>query len=737
MSESGNSANNRDPLASIDPSQSNTDQSNTGQPNKGQPNKGVLPGLEGVILQRGGEELRLQKVKDRLTICLKSADALPTLIARWQPQQARNITPQQSYAYGAIVECQLQASQLDNALTALRSAEGVVYASHVYQLEASPGTYVYLANELTVQFAPGVAIAQVEATATAFGIIRTHTLGSPVGGINNDSSTTYCFKLGPAARQNPLKIANELARLPQVLLAEPNIIMAIASLYRPTDTRYPEQWHLYHRGGPNLAAGAHVSAEKAWDITRGSRSVTIAVADDGFDLAHLDLQGPGKIVAPRDLKNKDELPTPSQNENHGTAVAGVALAEETGQGIVGIAPGCSLMPIQTTGYLDDRSIEQLFDWAIDRDADVISCSWSPASIYFPLSRRISAAINKAATKGRGGKGCIVVFSAGNANRPVEGKVEESGWPQNLLRGMTRWLSGFAIHPDVITVSACTSLNRKAAYSNWGRHISVAAPSNNAPPSMALSTGMFDTGPPIQTALPGRSVLTSDRTGSAGYTADDYTGFGGTSSACPLVAGVVGLMLSANPDLSARDVKQILQRTADKIIDKTPDPQLGKSHGSYDRNGHSYWFGYGKVNAYKAVKAAKERSQRDRALHQTISARNRTAFSIPDDDPRGVFSPIAIEQSGTLQDIKVYIQAEHEFLSDVSFTLIAPQGQRVLLQARTLGRQTRLQRTYSFVSTPTLRRLLEIAVKGRWQLQAIDHVPSSIGRLNQWELVIGI
>jgi len=732
MSESKNSTNDQDPLAPIAPNQPNTGQPNTGQPNTGQPNKGVLPGLEGVILQRGGEELRLEKVKDRLTICLKSVDALPALADQWQPQQTQTITPQQSYTYKAIVEWQIQAARLDDALAALRSAEGVVYASHVYQLEASPGTYVYLANELTVQFVQGVAIAQIESIAATVGIIRTHAL-DPL----NQNSNTYCFKVGPAARQNPLKIANELARLPQVLLAEPNIIMAIAPLYRPTDTRYPEQWHLYHRGGPNLAPSSHVSAEKAWDITRGSRSITIAITDDGFDLAHLDLQGPGKIVAPRDLKNKDDLPTPSQNENHGTAVAGVALAEETGQGVVGIAPGCSLMPIQTTGYLDDRSIEQLFDWAIDRGADVISCSWSPASIYFPLSRRISSAINKAATKGRGGKGCVVVFSAGNANRPVEGKVEESGWPQNLLRGMTNWLSGFAIHPDVITVSACTSLNRKAAYSNWGRHISVTAPSNNAPPSMALSAGTFDTGPPIRTALPGRVVLTSDRTGSAGYTVDDYTGFGGTSSACPLVAGVVGLMLSVNPDLSARDIKQILQSTTDKIIDKTPDPQLGQSYGSYDRNGHSYWFGYGKVNAHQAVKAAKEYSERDRALHQTISARNRTAFPIPDDDPRGVFSPVTIDQSGTLQDIKVYIQAEHEFLSDVSFTLIAPQGQKVLVQARTLGRQTRLQRTYSFVSTPALRRLLKVEVKGRWQLQVIDHVPSSVGRLNRWKLVIGI
>ncbi|MGD1895720.1 MAG: S8 family serine peptidase [Phormidesmis sp.] len=697
-------------------------------------NKGVLPGLEGVILQRGGEELKLKKIRDRLTLCLRTAKVLSRLVEQWTPQRSRNITPQgvqspEDQAQEIVVEWQIQASRLDDVLAQLRTSEAVIYASHVYQLEASPGTYAYVANQLTVQFVPSLTVTKVDAIAHALGLIRTHALG--------DDSNTYCFKVGPTARQNPLKFANAIIRKPEVLMAEPNIIMAIAPLYRPEDDRYPDQWHLYHRGGPSLAANSHVFAEKAWDLTRGSRSVTIAITDDGFDLAHPDLQGAGKIVAPRDLKNKDTLPTPIGNENHGTAVAGVAVAEETGKGIVGIAPGCSLMPIQTTGYLDDTSIEQLFDWAINQGADVISCSWSPASVYFPLSRRMSRAVNKAATKGREGKGCVVLFSAGNANRPVEGKVQEAGWPKNILGGLTSWLSGFAIHPDVITVSACTSLNRKAAYSNWGRHISVAAPSNNAPPSMALSSGTFDTGPPIRTNLPGRVVITSDRTGPDGYTPSDYTGFGGTSSACPLVAGIVGLMLSANPDLTAREVKQLLQGTTDKIIDKNPDPQLGQSYGSYDRNGHSFWFGYGKVNAYEAVKAAVQKSERDRTLHNTLSAHNHTAFPIPDDDPRGIFSPVTLSGSGKLQDIKVYIQAEHEFLSDVSFTLLSPKGQKILIQGRTLGRQTRLQRTYSFVSTPALRRLLQTEVKGRWQLQVIDHVPGSVGRLKRWELIVGV
>ncbi|MEM8502915.1 MAG: S8 family serine peptidase [Cyanobacteria bacterium P01_D01_bin.1] len=715
---------------------------------------GVLPGQEGVILQRGGEELLVRKVIDRLTFCWSfemvngTADtgAISELSARWRPQRVTNITPdaelrassRQANSDGQVewlLEWQLEADQLEDALADLRALDAIVYASHVYEPIVSPKSYVYLGNQLTVQFMAGVPIEQIETMAQSVGIIRLQSIPG--------EGNTHSFRVGPKARQNPLKIANQLKRHQQVLLAEPNIIMAIAPLYRPTDDRYPEQWYLNHRGGRNLATGSHVSAEKAWDITRGSRSITIAIADDAFDLTHPDLQGAGKIVAPKDFKNRDGLPTPAigQNENHGTAVAGVALAEETGQGIVGIAPGCSLMPIQTTGYLDDVSIERLFDWAIEQGADVISCSWSPASTYFALSRRISQAIKKAATKGRNGKGCVVLFSAGNANRPVDGQIEEMGWPKNVLRGLTKWLSGFAVHPDVITVSACTSLNRKSAYSNWGRDVSVAAPSNNAPPSMSLSIGRFDTGPLIKSALPGRVVLTSDRTGDQGYTPNDFTGFGGTSSACPLVAGVVGLMLSANPDLTAREVKQILQRTADKIIDKQPDPQLNQKHGTYNSRGHSLWFGYGKVNAFEAVKEAQAQGlsgpSSRRALQATVDAQNEIAFSIPDDDPRGVFSPVTIRESGALQDIKIYIQAEHEFLSDLSFTLIAPNDQKVLIQGRTLGRQTRLQRTYSLVSTPALRQLLNAPTAGSWRLQVIDHVPGSVGQLKKWSLTLGI
>jgi subtilisin family serine protease len=688
--------------------------------------KGVTPGQEGVILQRGGEELRLSKVADRFTTRLTAPTELAKLETLLQPLAVKPV------AQGQLVEWQVPPQRLELALQSARQSDQVLFASHVYQLQVSPRSRFYLLEQITVQFMPSLGIRDVDAIATELGLVRDQALAA----VEN----AYVFRVTSAATENPIKLANRLVRRPQVLLAEPNIVVQMAPLYRPKDPLYAQQWHLHHQGGQGLASQSHIDIEKAWDITRGSRSVVIAVTDDAFDLNHPDLQGIGKIVAPRDLKHRDSLPIPTEQfENHGTAVAGLALAEETGSGIVGVAPGCSFMPIQTTGYLDDDSIDTLFNWAIEQGAAVISCSWSPATEYFPLSFRQSNAITRAATQGRNGKGCVVVFSAGNANRPTQGQIEERGWPRNILRGLTNWLSGFAVHPDVITVAAITSLNRKAFYSNWGNDIAIAAPSNNAPPNMSLpEVGTVETGPPLNTKFEGLGMVTCDRTGSSGYGSSDYTtSFGGTSSACPVVAGVAGLVLSANPDLEAWEVKQILQETADKIVDTNPDPQLNVSYGTYNNKGHSLWFGYGKVNAYKAVKAAQARHLTTRQLSRTITAKSDVTLRIPDDAPNGQRSALDIAESGRLQDIQVYLEIEHEFLSDVSITLISPQSQSILLQGRTLGSQTQLQKTYTLTTTPALRLLLNQSVRGRWQLQVADHAPENIGQLKQWQLVLGV
>lgn len=689
------------------------------------PDAGVLPDQEGAILQRGGEELAIEKVGDRFTVRPVAGRSLTALV------QALGA---EAYPVPSLdlVVLQVRADQLEQAMAIARDSDAVEFASHVYQLHDSPETYVYLTDELTVQFADNTGLETIRAIVREAGLKAVQ----PVVGVPQ----TYVFQVTQQSGMNAIKLANRLMRRSDVLTAEPNVVIREQKLYRPRDPEYARQWYLYNTGGAQVDPTAHVSVEPAWDVTRGIRSVVVAITDDGFDLNHPDFQGKGKVVAPQDFKNQDALPLPeASQENHGTACAGVAIAEENNTGIVGVAPGCAFMPVRTTGFLDDRAIEALFAWVVDKGAAVVSCSWGPSAVYFSLSLRQRAALTRAATQGRGGKGCVIVFAAGNANRPVSGTVNEQSWPRDVLKGPTNWLNGFAVHPDVIAVSACTSLGKKAAYSNWGDAISVCAPSNNAPPGVWLpQTGYIYTAPAVQGALPGQGVFTSDRLGAAGYSPNAFAdNFGGTSSACPVVAGVAALVLSVNPFLKAQEVKQILQETADKIMDTNPDPQLGNRKGVYTANGHSPWFGYGKVNAGRAVQVARSRLPVAIAPSRWVQGQNSTPMAIPDFNAQGATSLIRITDVQPVQDIRITVEVEHEFMGDLELYLVPPQGNLVMLQSRTLGRLTRLQTTYTLQTTPLLRDLLGQSARGNWQLRLIDGAPLHTGQLKSWLLNLGV
>jgi subtilisin family serine protease len=678
-----------------------------------------------LVLQRGGEEINLEKLDDRFTVSVKSGGNVPAVAQR----AAAQVSPG---APNQLTELQVEPGQRDQAMREVRRSGLVNYASHVYQMQDDPTSKLYLTNQITIQFGATITPAAIAQIATESGLRQV----KPIAGVPN----AYVFELTSTSTENPIKLTNRLVHRPEILLAEPNIVVPSQSHYRPTDSMYPKQWHLNHSGGFDLAAGSHIGAEQAWNVTRGSRAIVVAVMDDGMDLNHPDFQGMGKIVAPRDFKGRDFVPTPEDgNDNHGTACAGVAIAEENGVGCVGVAPGCALMPIRTTGFLDDQTIEDLFDWAVTKGAAVISCSWGPSAVYYPLSLRQKAALTQAATKGRDGKGCVILFAAGNANRPTNGPVIESGWPQNAISGETKWLGGFTAHPNVITVSACTSLNRKAAYSNWGAEVSICGPSNNAPPGVGLpNLGYIATPPEVTQDMPGLGIITTDRVGDAGYSASNYANdFGGTSSATPLVAGLAGLVLSANPNLTAQEVRQILEQTADKIVDRNPDQQFGLESGTYEVNGRCDWFGYGKVNAAKAVAAAVQKRAASMTRPRSVQSVNTQGLSIPDGSPQGIASSISIGDSGTVQDLQVSLDIDHGYLGDLEIRVVAPNGRSALLQGRTLGRRTKLQVVYTIATTPTLQRLLGGPSQGRWQLQIVDAVPQDAGTLNWWKLSLGI
>ena len=197
---------------------------------------------------------------------------------------------------------------------------------------------------------------------------------------------------------------------------------------------------------------------------------------------------------------------------------------------------------------------------------------------------------------------------------------------------------------------------------------------------------------------------------------------------PWWPGVAALVLSANPDLTAVEVKEILETTADKIEDPDADPQLGLSLGTYDENGHSQWFGYGKVNAFRAVTEAVRRRGGDDL--QTFRAAAEPTTEIPDNDPAGVESTLTFDDAATISSVQVVVDITHTYRGDLFLTLTAPSGTEVVLHDRSGGRAANLRRTFDGATTQGLSLLAGQELAGDWTLQVQDLAPADIGRLNQ-------
>ena len=347
------------------------------------------------------------------------------------------------------------------------------------------------------------------------------------------------------------------------------------------------QWHLKQTVVNGLTINQHVDAEAAWKISKG-KNITIAVLDDGVDEKHEEFKG--KIVAPRDtIHNMNDGNPKHIADRHGTACAGVACAGGKKKAW-GVAPQAKLMPIRL-GSIGSVSEAKAFKWAADNGADVISCSWGPMDGAWwnpndPLHTSLAkipdsakAAIDYAIKKGRGGKGCVITWAAGNGNEDV--KYDE-----------------YASYDKVIAVAACNDQGKRSVYSDFGEAVWCCFPSND------FDMPAFNHPRPL---TPG--IWTTDRSGRRGYNsggfnaehligdeAGNYTAtFGGTSSACPGVAGIAALMLAVNPDLTWDQVKEIMKNSCDRIDEK---------FGNYDSNGHSPFYGYGRLNAHRAVLNAK-------------------------------------------------------------------------------------------------------------------------------------
>ncbi len=352
----------------------------------------------------------------------------------------------------------------------------------------------------------------------------------------------------------------------------------------PNDTYFPYQITCHNTGqtlpnGHSGSADADIDAPEAWEITKGSPDIIVAVFDKGVTSNHPDLPNTRQVrLNGSNFGSGDPNdPSPTGNNNHGNACAGVIAATmDNNEGIAGIAPNCKIMPLRWDGASSDTELADGIYFAVNNGANIISCSWGSTDPYY-TSDAIYDAINTAIAQN-----VTVIFAAGN-----DGYV---AFPAN------------ANIANLITVGASDRYDMKAYYSAVSPEIDLVAPSHRAYSSQ-ISGETFemysidipgDTGyNPIPYGMDALVPGTTNPSSGTNYLA--YTGcFGGTSHSCPVVAGVAALMLSVNPYLSPAEVFEILKETSDTV-------------GGYTYvNGKCNEMGYGRVNAYAAVKEANSR-----------------------------------------------------------------------------------------------------------------------------------
>jgi subtilisin family serine protease/subtilisin-like proprotein convertase family protein len=670
---------------------------------------------------QGGRKIEVQK--DNAAITIQAAS--PTDARMAAERAGVELGTAESVAPG-LVRATVPETAREQTVDAMRARDNVVH--HVYRDKQSGDSEYLITESFFIKFKPETPENRILEYLSAKHLLVEREMGDK----------TYLVRVTDETGSNPIRTANAAADEADVEYAEPNIIRPLTKFaFIPPDDLFPRQWHLHapENASPDLVAGAGIFAPDAWELTRGRRDIVVAVADDGFDLTHPDFQGEGKVLArlnanlSRDINNPDiewdAAVSPRSGDYHGTPCLGVAVAEGNGTGVVGAAPGCSLVAVRfPLKEMSEANFIVMFE-KISGLADVVSCSWGVGPGDRPMSTPLRESMARLARSGgRRGKGLVFCIAAGNNNCPVQDLENTSIYRYRDDRGrihsyngpIDRWI---AAHPDVITVSASTSRKTRAAYSSWGRQICVCAPSNN----------WDDLG---NTTPSGRGITTTDNEGfsESGYTPGlRFTDrFGGTSSATPTVAGVCALVLSANDTLTAMEVRQILQQTADKDLSLTTDTPVNQP-GGFNNEGFSLWFGHGKVNAFRAVTAAAAGVEAERRINIVQDA----GLDIPDAGAP-VVSEIEVNDDGTIHELRVQVNISHTYIGDLRVDLITPDNTGIVLHNYTGGAADNLVRTYSVQDTPALRPLQGRSIRGTWQLRVKDNVGFDVGRLEDWRLV---
>ena len=476
-------------------------------------------------------------------------------------------------------------------------------------------------------------------------------------------------------------------------VAYPLVERQMTPRWTPNDTYFSNQWHLENTGQDNGVAGEDVNITGAWNTVRGT-GIVIGVVDDGLEWDHEDLSANYESNLDYDYCNYDSDPMPASWDAHGTAAAGVAAAiGNNGLGVSGAAPDASLAGLMliACGNSDNDEANALSH--LNDDIDIYSNSWGPSDNGQTLSGPgplMIAAFEDDAYNGRNGLGNVITWAAGNG----------------LSSDDDSNLDGYANSRFTISVTAVDHDGDQTNYGEPGANVLVSAPSDGS----------------------GVGITTTDNEGNSGYTSGDYTSnFGGTSSATPLVSGVIALMLEANSNLTWRDVQQIIVESARK---NDPSDSGWNTNGAGHEFNHKY--GFGVIDAGHAVSLAQTWTNLGPEVN--ISSGTITVSqSIPDNDPTNpVVSTHTVSESLIVESVDIIFDADHPYRSDLDVTLISPDGTESELVNYFANRDS--GNNYNEWQFNSVQHWGEVSA-GTWTLEVYDDGNQDVGTWNHWELVI--
>ncbi len=277
------------------------------------------------------------------------------------------------------------------------------------------------------------------------------------------------------------------------------------------------------------------------------------------------------------VKADPSLFTPTNKGYHGTATAGIMIADGSTNGgtLTGLSYGATLTSVSffsgVAGANQIAAVRQMNKFDVTNNSWGWGSKWADSSST-SFGAGFQAALKSAADSGRAGLGTVIVHSAGN------------DWTTDHRDANTQ---EFSADRHVITVGALTAAGDVASYSQRGASVLVSA-----------VTG----------------VTTTDRTGAAGWAAGDTVSLGGTSAAAPQISAIVADMMSANRNLGWRDVENILALTANAKttapFSTAPKGAMAYGwtvNGAEGVNGGGYHFsndvGFGIANGHDAVREA--------------------------------------------------------------------------------------------------------------------------------------